>query len=103
MRTSGDKPWELILDPEQDKVLVCAQLNRPVGCTMRHPHKGNCTAEGLAMPYDSPVQILSMAQAQAQKSGTWRVELWAPTARAAREIAHTQMRQRRVVTLGETR
>lgn len=90
MRTSGDKPFEIIFDPENDKILVCAVLARPV------------LAEGLAMPYDSPVPIRGLKQAQAHV-GTWRVEVWAPSARAARQLTHEQLRKRRAVTLGETR
>ena len=90
MRTTGDKPWELIFDPENDKILVCAKLAREV------------LAEGLAMPYDSPVNIRSLGQARAHV-GTWRVEVWAPSAKAARQLTHVQLRKRRAVTLGETR
>lgn len=102
MKATGDKPWEIVLHPERDEILLCAQLNRPVGCVKKHPHKGNCSAEGLAMPYDSSVTILSLEEAQ-KHLGTWRVEVWAPNSRAARQIVHDQMRKRRAMTLGETR
>ena len=91
MKTAGDKPWELIFDPENDQILVCAKLARDV------------LAEGLAMPYDSPLPILSMDQAQKHANGTWRVEVWAPTEKDARRLTHEQLRKRRAVTLGETR
>lgn len=102
MKSRGDKPFEIVFHPERDEVLVCAELNRPVGCSHKHPHTGNCTAEGLAMPYDSSVQIMSLEQAQ-KHLGTWRVEVWAPNRLTARRLVHDQMRKRRGETLGETR
>lgn len=82
MRASDDLPWELILDPDRDEILLCARLNRPV------------MVEGHLYPFDAKDYVLTVENMQLHR-GTWRVEVWAPTEAEAKRGVAAAMAKRR--------